>query len=191
MKEKAQKDNSYRRTKQLSIDLSKCCLILLRRRWHRSSSMIGDIKLLFYDLRIDMEEWQDNRGMYGSYVFSFSVSPHPIYQKKPKKTRWFFFYSIKRIWPLPATFRAPFLAHDPFGCQLTYHSSLLTGPSAPTHTAARMVLSKWNQIISFTCSNTSLLRIKPKSFWNGLQGPRRSEHFPFPLQAQLLLPILP
>lgn len=77
----AQKDNSYRRTKQLSMDLSKCCLILLRKRWHRSGSMIGDVKLLFYDLQVDIEEWQDNQGMYGSYVFSFSVSPHPIYQK--------------------------------------------------------------------------------------------------------------
>lgn len=148
------------------MDLSKCCLILLRRRWHRLGSMIGDIKLLFCDLHVDIEEWQDNQGMYGSYVFSFSVSPHPIYQKNPVDS-FFFFYSIKRIWPLPATFRAPSLAHDPFVCHLAYHSSLLTGPSAPTHSAARMVLSKWNRVISLTCSNTSLLRINAKSFPNG------------------------
>lgn len=77
------------------MDLSKCCLILLRRRWHRLGSMIGDIKLLFCDLHVDIEEWQDNQGMYGSYVFSFSVSPHPIYKKKNPLILFFFFLQYK------------------------------------------------------------------------------------------------
>lgn len=147
------------------MDLSKCCLILLRRRWHRLGSMIGDIKLFFYDCTSILKSGRTIKECM-VLMSSLSLSLH-IQVIKKKNVDSFFFYSIKRIWPLSATFRVSSLTHDPFVCHLAYHSSLLTGPTVPTHTAARMVLSKWNWVISLTCSNTSLLRINVKSSPNG------------------------
>ena len=42
------------------MDFSQCYLILPRRRWHHIGNVIGDIKLLFYYLHINIEEWNDS-----------------------------------------------------------------------------------------------------------------------------------
>lgn len=125
--------------------------------------MIGDIKLLFYDCTSVLKSGRTIKECM-VLMSSLSLSTSKL-SKNPIDSS--FFYSIKRIWSLPTTFRTHSLAHDCFVCHLAYHSSLLTGPFAPAHSAARMVLSKWNQVISLTCSNTSLLGINTKSFPNG------------------------
>lgn len=114
-----------------------------------------------------------------------SCSLHIQFIKKP---HWFFFSSIKRIWPLLAASGAHCLSHDPFASHRVYHSSLLSGPSAPILAPTHTQRPEWS------CQNENGSYHSPAQMpaylgqsqvlSNGPQGPLWSDHLPFPLWAR-------